>query len=194
MSELKIEKELVEKLRLGNEMAFELIFHRSKGKLKGFLTKVLPAGEDAESVLQEVYLKVWQNKRSIKTNKSFETYLFAIARNMVIDLMRKRYHQQKYLEELFYHLQKEEPAAEDTPLASVSYSALEKKVFESIEKLPPQRQKIFKLNRIDGLTYKEIAQKLDISENTVDSQMRSSLAFLRKEMKFFLNLLFFMYL
>jgi RNA polymerase sigma-70 factor, ECF subfamily len=192
MSKLIIEKVLVEKLRQGDEMAFEVIFHRTKGKLKGFLVKVLPVGEDVESILQEIYLKIWSSRKSIKTNRSFETYLFAIARNMVVDVMRKRFHKQKYLEELCSQLKEEGNDCLDGDQI-LQYSELEKKIYGLIEQLPEQRQIIFKLNRIEGLTYKEIAQKLDISENTVDSQMRSALAFLRKEMKSFLSILILAY-
>lgn len=192
MSRCMIEKELIEKLRKDDEMAFEIIFHRSKGKLGGFLSKVLPVGEDKESVMQEIYLKIWSSRKSIKANRSFETYLFAIARNMVVDIMRKRYHKQKYLEELCSQLKDQERGDDGHKL--LQYSELEKKVYESIEKLPQKRKIIFRLNRIDGLTYKEIAKKLSISENTVDSQMRSALTFLRKEMKHFLSILILTYL
>jgi RNA polymerase sigma-70 factor (ECF subfamily) len=188
-----IEHELVEQFGAGNEMAFELIFHRTKGKLKGFLLKVLPSGEDAESILQEIYLKLWSNRKAIKTDKNFESYLYAIARNMVVDVMRKRLHRQKYLEELYCHLKESDENCFDT-LANVEYSELEAKIFELIEKLPEKRQIIFRLNKIDGRTYKEIANRLNISENTVDSQMRQSLAFLRTEMKHFLSIMLLIYL
>lgn len=169
-------------------MAFELIFHQTKGKLKGFLKKVLPYGEDEESILQEVYLHLWSGRKSIRADKNFESYLFAIVRNMVIDVMRKRLHKQNYLEDLYAQLKEGYENSLDT-LAMVEYSELEKKIFELIERLPANRQLIFKLNRMEGLTYKEIAHKLNISENTVDLQMRSALSFLRHEMKHFLYLL-----
>lgn len=149
MSKLLIEKELVEKLRQGNKMAFELIFHRSKGKLKGFLMKVLPAGEDEESILQEIYLKIWLSRKSIIANRSFETYLFAIARNMVVDSMRKRFHKQKFLEELCSQLKAEGQNCLDG-LNIIQYSELEKKINELIERLPEQRQIIFNLNNLKG--------------------------------------------
>lgn len=189
-SKLNIEKELVVQLISGSEIAFELIFHRTKGKLKGFLKKVLPYGEDEESILQEIYLNLWSNRKSIKADRNFESYLFAIVKNMVIDVMRKRLHKQKYLEELYCRMKDGYENSLDT-LAMVEYSELEKKVFDVIEKLPERRRLIFKLNRIDGLTYKEIAQKLNISENTVDLQMRNALSFLRNEMSHFLYIMFF---
>jgi RNA polymerase sigma-70 factor (ECF subfamily) len=190
VSGLNIEKELVVQLISGSEIAFELIFHRTKGRLKGFLKKVLPYGEDEESILQEIYLNLWANRRSIKADGNFESYLFAIVKNMVIDVMRKRLHKQKYLEELYCRMKDEHENSLDT-LAMVEYSELEKKVFDVIEKLPERRRLIFKLNRIDGFTYREIAQKLNISENTVDLQMRNALSFLRNEMNHFLYIMFF---
>jgi RNA polymerase sigma-70 factor, ECF subfamily len=188
-----IEQKIVEQFRAGNEIAFELIFHRTKGKLKGFLLKVLPSGEDTESILQEIYLKLWSHRKSIKAEQNFETYLYAISRNMVVDVMRKRFHKQKYLEELYCHIKEDNENSLDT-LATVEYSELERKIFELIKKLPEKRQIIFRLNKIDGLTYKEIAEKLNISENTVDSQMRQALAFLRTEMKHYLSLMLLLYL
>jgi RNA polymerase sigma-70 factor (ECF subfamily) len=176
---LKIEKKVVEQFKAGNEMAFELIFHRSKGKLKGFLKKVLPRGEDEESLMQEVYVSLWMNRRSIETDRNLETYLFSIARNRVIDVMRKRFHQQQYLENLYKQLNDEPDNSLDT-LAIVEYAELEKQIFSLIEALPEKRKLIFKLNKLEGLSYKEIAQRLNISENTVDTQIRSALSFLRQ--------------
>ena len=193
VSDLNIEKDVVEQFILGNEKACELIFHRSKGKLKGFLKKVLPKGEDEESVLQEVYLKLWATRKFIQPNKNFEAYLFAIARNLVIDVMRKRLHRQKYLEDLCQQLKEGQNNSLDT-LAVVEYSELEKKIVRLIDQLPEKRRAIFKLNRLDGLTYREIAAKLNISENTVDSQMRKALAFFHIEMDHFLLIIVWMYL
>ncbi len=177
-----IERELIDQLRGGNEMAFELIFHRTKGKLKGFLLKVLPLGEDCESILQEIYLKLWLSRESIKEDKKLEIYLFAISRNMVVDILRKRLHKQKYLEEFCSQLNGGNKNGLNT-LAMVEYSELEKMIFTLIERLPEKRKNIFKLNKIEGLSYKEIALKLHISVNTVDTQLRKALAFIRLEMK-----------
>src|SRR5690554_7793373 len=73
MSKFFYEKELLDRLKQGDEMAFELIFHRSKGKLMGFLKKSLPADEDEESVMQDIYLKLWVGRKTIHSDKDFET-------------------------------------------------------------------------------------------------------------------------
>ena len=77
-----IEKETVRQFISGSEKARKLIFHQTKSKLKGFLVKVLPKDEDAESVMQDVYLKLWSTREFIQPDRNFETYLFAITRNL----------------------------------------------------------------------------------------------------------------
>ncbi len=192
-SDTDIEKKIVEKFISGSESAFEWIFHRTKGRLKGFLINTLPKDEDAESIMQEVYLKLWTSRKFVQPEKKLETYLYTIARNMVIDVMRKRLHKQKYLEELFTQLAEDHKNNLDT-ITIVEYSELEKKIVELIDQLPEKRREIFKLNRIEGLTYKEIADQLQISENTVDSQMRKALAFFHIELGNYLGLLLYIYL
>ena len=187
-----IENHLISQFKSGNEFAFELIFHQTKGKLKGFLKKVLPVTEDVESILQEIYLKLWLNRNSIDTKKNIEAFLFTIAKNRVIDVMRKRLIRQKYLENLWHQLREGQSNSLDT-LEKVEYSELEKMIFELVEKLPPRRQLIFKLNRINGLSYSDISKRLNISENTVDSQMRKALDFLRVEIKHYLTILISIY-
>ncbi|MDD2299311.1 MAG: RNA polymerase sigma-70 factor [Fermentimonas sp.] len=190
MTKFIYDNKLLNSLKRGDEKAFELIFHQSKGKMMGFLKNVLPRDEDEESILQEIYLKLWLNRKTIDTNQNFETFLFSIARNMVIDVMRKRFNKQKYLDELHSQL-KDLNEDGNCTYAHVEYSELENRIYNLIEQLPEQRKKIFKLSRMEGLTYKKIADKLEISENTVDSQIRNALSFLRKEMNYFLSLLFF---
>lgn len=187
-SDPDIEKEIVVRFISGSEQAYEVIFNRTKGKLKGFLKKALPKDEDAESVMQDIYLKLWTARKFIQPNKNFETYLFVIARNLLIDLMRKRLHKQRYLEELCRTLQEDQTNNLDTK-AVVEYSELEKMIIKLIDQLPEKRREIFRLNRLEGLTYKEIAEKLHISENTVDSQMRKALAYFHIEMKHYLGLI-----
>lgn len=192
-SAFNIEREIICQFKTGNEFAFEQIFNKSKGKLKGFLLNTLPSDEDIESVLQDIYIKLWISRNFIDPDRNIEAFLFSIARNIVIDLMRKRLHKVKYLEEIYLQLKEDQVNNLDT-LKMVEYSELEKKIVELIEKLPEKRKQIFKFNRINGLTYKEIAVKLNISENTVDTQIRKALEFLRIELKHFLFLLTWIYL
>jgi RNA polymerase sigma-70 factor (ECF subfamily) len=192
-TDINIEKELVLQFISSSEQACEIIFHRTKGKLKGFLKKALPKDEDEESIMQDVYLKLWATRKFIQPDKNFETYLFAIARNLVIDIMRKRLHKQKYLENLCRQLNESQKNSLDTSTI-VEYSELEKQIIDLINQLPEKRREIFKLNRLEGLTYKEIAEKLNISENTVDSQMRKALAYFHIEMKHYLGLIIWWYL
>ena len=172
--------ELLKSLKQGNEEAFEFVFNHTKGKMLGFLNNALPNDEDKESVLQDIYVKLWLSRRSLDTNRNFETFLFSIARNTVIDVMRKRFNKQKHLIEIHSQL-KDSNEYNISSYDHVEYLELENMITNFINQLPEERKKIFKLSRMDGLTYKKIADKLEISENTVDSQIRKALCFLRNK-------------
>lgn len=190
---IHIEHEILKRFKAGDEMAFEIIFHRSKGKLMGFLKNTLPKGEDSESVLQESYLKLWNVRKDVDVNQKIEALIFTIARNIVIDIMRKRLTKQKYLERYFSVIESQQLDNHDT-LKNIEYSEMEKIIFELIEELPEKRRIIFELSRLEGLSYKAIAQKLDITENTVDTQIRSALSHMRNGVEKYIGMVVWIYL
>ncbi len=176
---LHTEKELLVKLKAGDPFAFEVLFYKYRGKIKGFATKLVPTQIDPEEIVQEVFVRVWLRKESVNPDKNFESYLFSIAKNLVLDHLKSAVNRKLYFVE--EHFQQDLIIEED---ADMKLSAeKEKKLLELIQQIPERRREIFCLSRFEGLTYKQIADKLNISENTVDSQIRNSLNFLRKEFR-----------
>jgi len=179
---LNDEPQLIHNLRKGNELAFEVIFHRYKRRIKGFVHKMLPPNIDTDKIVQEVFIKVWIHREKIDQNKNFSAFLFAIAKNLVLDELKSAvnkklvYTENNVLEEVM-------PLEEGS---ETSEQELELMLFNSLQKLPERRRQIFSLSRFEGLTYKQIATKLNITENTVDTQIRKSLKFLRREFSSFL--------
>jgi RNA polymerase sigma-70 factor, ECF subfamily len=183
---LHTEKELLEKLGKGDSFAFEVLFYKYRGKVKGFAKKMVPSQIDPEEIVQEVFVKVWLKKESIDPDKEFQTYLFSITKNLVLDHLKSAVNRKLYfVGESF----QQDIVADYSSDYQVSEDA-EKKLLDLIEQIPERRREIFCLNRFKGLSYKEIACKLNISENTVDSQIRNALAFLRKEFRKIIVLLF----
>ena len=173
------EQKLTQRLVSGDEMAFELLFYRYRGKVADFIRRSLPHRNDSEDVVLEVFLRVWFSKEKIDVQRPFAPYLFRIARNLVIDLLRKKVEHTIYLQN-------------ESFLSNFSSNEAEIKIEEKelqywleslINKLPEQRRKIFMMSRFEGFTYPEIAKKLNISENTVDTQIRRSLDYFRNEIK-----------
>lgn len=169
---------LIRELRKGNAKAYELLFKEYNRKLYNFSMYFLKDQEDAKGVVQEVFLKVWYNRHGLNPEKSFGGYLFRIARNMIYNQL-KRHIQRKYYYQFLKSTWNE--GSNDTEKA-INQHDLADVLNEAIEKLPPKRKEIFLMNRANGLTMKEIADKLNISVNTVDTQIRRSLKYLRENL------------
>ncbi len=173
------EKALIQKLNQGDQMAFELLFYRYRGKVYNFLKNSLPRQADAEGVLHEIFLRIWIARERIDPEQSFSSYIFRIARNLVIDHLRSHVNRMTPIKEeaLF--------TVDSTTDASriAEEGQLDEWLNENLKKLPEQRRRVFIMSRMEGLSYKQIAEKLDITENTVDTQIRRALVFLREEIK-----------
>lgn len=187
--ELHSEKDLVVKFKSGDQFAFEILFYKYKNKLNGFVSKMAPSNIDPDEVVQNVFIKIWTQKEKIDEDKSFSAFLYVIARNEMIEQLRSS------ISKRIYFCGDDFTNDFDIGDATTNeyQTELEQRVTKLINSLPERRRQIFELNRYDGLTYKQIAQKLSISENTVDTQIRKSLAYLRAEIKKInLSLLFFL--
>jgi len=176
---LHTEKELVKKLKEGDSFAFEVLFYKYRNKTKGFALKIVPAQIDPEEIVQEVFVRVWLKKDAIDPEKDFQSYLFSIAKNLVLDHLKSAVNRKLYFVGEHFH---QDLLVDDGLEASISEET-EEKLQKLINEIPERRREIFRLSRFEGLSYKQIAERLNISENTVDSQIRNALAFLRKEFR-----------
>ena len=183
---LHTEKELLEKLKEGDTFAFEVLFYKYRNKIKGFATRLVPTQIDPEEIVQEVFVKIWLKKECIDPEKNFQSYLFSIAKNLILDHLKSAVNRKLYFFE--EHFQQDLITEEE---AEVQFPTdTEERLLNLIQQIPERRRGIFCLSRFDGLSYKQIAERLNITENTVDSQIRNSLTFLRKEFRKIVTLLF----
>lgn len=176
---LHTEKELVKKLKEGDSFAFEVLFYKYRNKVKGFAVKLVPTQVDPEEIVQEVFVKLWLKKEAVDPEKDFHAYLFSIAKHLVLDHLKSAVNRKLYF--VGEHFQ-QDLLIDDSSESSLRDDA-EEKLQKLINEIPERRGEIFRLSRFDGLSYKQIAERLNISENTVDSQIRNALAFLRKEFR-----------
>jgi len=176
--ELYSDNNLVLRLKTGDQLAYEVLFYKYKNKLKGFIVNSTPPHIDPDEVLQQVFIKIWLQREKLDPEKSFLSFLFTIAKHEVIDQLRSAVNKKLYLlGDMLTDLNIPDHSGSDPQ------QEMEQKVDELIKKLPERRKQIFELSRFDGLSYKEIAKQLNISENTVDTQIRKALDFLRNEIK-----------
>ena len=176
--DLYSDHDLIRRLRADDQLAFELLFYRYKDKIRGFAAQLAPPQIDPDEIVQKVFIKIWIQRNKIDPGKNFSSFLFTIAKNEVIDQIRSSVNRKIYFlgDELIADLN-------ITGQEKNLQEGLQQKMEELIKQIPERRRQIFELSRFEGLTYKKIACRLHISENTVDTQVRKALDFLRKEMK-----------
>lgn len=174
------EKDLVERVSRGDIHAFKIIFSTYHKKLHTFAFHLLHSREDAEEVVHDVFVKVWVNRESLRSDLSFNGYICTISKNLIYNLLRKRSYENLYIKKMGKILSDFHNETEDDILSA----DLEHLYKEAIDKLPPRRKLIFTLSRDKGMSYQDISMQLHISENTVKEQMSQALKFLKQYLAF----------
>jgi RNA polymerase sigma-70 factor (ECF subfamily) len=172
----KSNRELLVQIKKGDRVAFYNIYERYCNRLYGFVLRYIKVEADAEEIVQDVFVKIWESRDKLNAYASFESFLFTITYNATISLLRKKASEQKYL----LHL-KSIQQIEETP-ASIDhlyYTDLNDKVKQLLNELTPRQKEIFLLSREEGLSHEEIAGKLNISLNTVKKHMVNALSYLK---------------
>jgi len=174
--------ELFERVRKGDEDAFELLFRTYYKSLCAFAHKILKDVIIAEETVQDIFFYIWEKRTTLDLVTSVKSYLFKSVYNnslkylrhqkIVVDYETRVRSNQEYTFEL------QENYAE---IGEMMYI-----INNTLEEAPERTREIFKLNRNEGLKYHEIAEKLDISVKTVEAHMTSILKLLRKNLKDYL--------
>lgn len=180
MTEVSNDRQLVHLLQKGNFAAFDSLFEVYSQKLYCFALKYFKNETDAEELVQEVFIKVWENRKTLKSELSFKAYLFTIALNQIRKYFKKKAVSLRYIESL----QNEPEQEEQTPAIHEEdfESALQQITF-IIGQMPPRRREIFTRSKLEGKSSKVIAKELNISAGTVDNQVSEALGFIRSRLK-----------
>ena len=171
--------ELLTRLKNGDMLAFDRVYELYSHKLFSFVFKILKNEAEADDIVQEVFVKIWESKQKLEDYKLLNSYIFTIAYNGSIDLIRKRINNIKYIE----HLKSLSIVHEiSSSIGELEYKELKMHVEKLISNLPARQKQVYLLHREQGLTYPEIAFQLSISKNTVENHMVKALNSLRQNM------------
>jgi RNA polymerase sigma-70 factor, ECF subfamily len=173
---VKSNTELVTLLKKGDMAGFDAIYNKYCHKLHQFVLMYLKQKEDAEEIVQEVFIKIWQSKNKIDVYASFESFLFTIAYNATMSLLRKRMSETKSRE---YLKSLQQVSSAEQVLDEIQYKDLKQKVESLLKQLTPRQEEIYRLSREKGLTHEDIARKLNISESTVNNHLVKTIKFLK---------------
>ena len=172
----KSNTELLLLLQKDDRVAFYNIYERYSKRLYGFVLRYIKQESDAEEIVQDVFVKIWESRERIDVFSSFESFLFTIAYNTTISLLRKRITEKKYLDYLKTLQQLDiSNILED----EVHFRELNEKLHALLDQLTPRQKEIFILSRQEGLTHEAISTRLKISVNTVKKHMVNTLSYLK---------------
>lgn len=174
---------LFAEMKQGKEYAFDFFFNYYYPGLCVYAQNMfsLPE-EETKNMVQDVFLKFWNDRRKIVITTSVRSYLFVSVKNRSLDYLKKKKRQGTKIE--FEGKDFSEEAIDTYVL-----SELETLFKESLDKLPARCREVFELSRFEGLKNRDIAKQLDISEKTVENQMTKALKILKVELKDYLPLL-----
>jgi RNA polymerase sigma-70 factor (ECF subfamily) len=162
----------------GNPFAIEDLYNEYYPRLYNFAKKFLKLEAGIDDILQEVFLKIWQNRKSIKAADTFNAFIFTITRNLLLNELRNRLNDNKMKEKVG----ELSISVEYSFIEQSEYYDLKEKVDVVIDELPIRQKEIFTLSRIQGYSHKEIAETLNITTKTVEFHLAKSMIILRKRL------------
>ncbi len=167
---------IIKKLRKGDVLSFDMVYEKYHKRVYYFALGYLKSREDAEEVVQEVFLNLWKSRDQIKEHFVFSRYLFRITFNSIHKVFRKQTSDRKHLEQFM----KDIVIEDDSTNIDIEYDNLLETANSYIEKLPARQKLVFQLSISEHLTNEEIAKRFNISKKTVDNYISDARAFLKK--------------
>jgi RNA polymerase sigma-70 factor (ECF subfamily) len=178
-------------IREGDIRLFEQVFQMYCKELVRYANTILKNADEAEDIVQQLFVNLWQKRESLQVNTSMRSYLYRAVHNCCLNRIKQLSVKQTYTTYMGYAGEQHSAPAS----AAIQQKEVEKAIGVAIEKLPEQCRKIFKLSRQHGMRYQQIADELNLSVKTVENQMGKALKHMREQLKDYLPgvILFFLY-
>ena len=171
------DKILVEKLIKGDEHAFEELYYRYHGDLYRYAWKFLRCDDDAKEIVHDVYFKIWEKRETLNSDLSIKYFLIKICKNMVLNLMLREARVNAYKQEI---LASSKGHFENETENAVIYADFEKFAHAAIAHLPAQRQAVYNMCKMEGMSYEEAAEAFGVSKGTVRDHMLKATRSIKK--------------
>lgn len=187
MEQMLTDKELFDLLKAGDQSALEQIYHRYHGVLYSHAYRRLPDREEVRDIVHELFIYLWKNRETLTITSSLSAYLYTAVRSRVLNVSRNQKVRGVYLQSLQDFMDSGQNLVEE----KIREKELIQLVEQEVASLPPQMRLIFEMSRFQEKSHKEIAEELNISPQTVRTQVRNALRILRVKLGTSIFMLFF---
>lgn len=176
---------LIDRFKAGDQSAYEMIFRFYYPGLVLFASQYVMYEEDAEEIVQDFFVRVWQKRDQVNQTGTLKPYFFTSVKNSSLNFLYKQKHQHKLIQEIVKISENNLLYQPDVFVMSDLQDAIRK----AVNALPPKCREVFILSRINGLKNEDIANKLNLSKRTVETHVSNGLKQLRIELKDYIGLL-----
>jgi RNA polymerase sigma-70 factor (family 1) len=170
------ENDLLLQASTGDRQAFTQLYKAYLNNCYNYIFLFTKSQEETGEILQEVFVKIWEGREKLANVQSFKNYLLKSAKNKLLDHVRKEQIRHRVLTEI----KRNNSIVQETTNDDFAYREYYRIVQQAIEKLPPKRKLIFRLNTENGLSHNEIAEQLNISKSVVKNQLYKACDFVRQ--------------
>jgi RNA polymerase sigma-70 factor (ECF subfamily) len=175
---LNSDEKLMQEIKADNMFAFDVLYKKYSKRLYKFAYSILKSSEESENIVQDVFLNLWEHRNNVEKNSSIKYYVFTIAYNSAISILRKKASESQFIE----YLKSLQDLNQEPVNIEIEYNELTDKLNNIINHLPERQKEVYLLHKSEGLKYQEIADRLNISVNTVENHMSRALKAIREKL------------
>lgn len=177
------EKKLLLELSQGSELAFTKMYNQYKNIVYSTALRITKSKTLSEETVQDIFLKIWQNRESLAEVEHFENYIYIISRNHLFNSIKKIARESNLALEV--NSKDTGFIDTDTSIKDEQYNTILNQI---VEQLPPQQQKVYKMAKWDGMSHQKIGEDLGISTETVKKHMAQALKYIRLKISPYMNM------
>lgn len=170
------ERELFARMATGDEAAFADIFFHYIPFLQPHIFKMTRSEEATQDIIHDTFLSLWTRREKMPEVENFKSYIFTISTNKTYDWLKKEAKERQAIAGARVRTMHFENTTEET----IDFNQSAEFINKAVNQLPPQRKLVFKLSREEGLSHEEIAERLNISKNTVSNHLTEALRFIKE--------------
>ncbi len=169
----------LKRIQTGDLKEFERLFKELYAPLCTFASKFLGDNDKAEEIVQDIFYGIWKNREKLEIKISFKSYLYRSVQNNCLQVIQHHQVEDRYKQ----HMVNNMVEFQIDPMQEMELEEMNQLIEKTLESLPEKCKQIFSMSRFDGLKYKEIAEKLNISVKTVEANMGKALNAFRQNLK-----------